>query len=131
VCGALSSEGGESFFQAGGIFYVGGVEGAVDLAVEAGKDFAGANFYVACYVAELELVDAVGPADGAGDLADEGVADGVGLHEELGVDVAGYGKARELEVDILDLLDELVLCGHHEWAVEGAADGEHDGALGA
>lgn len=37
-------EGGEGFFEAGGVFYVGGGEGAVDLAVEAGEDFAGADF---------------------------------------------------------------------------------------
>ncbi len=75
-------------------------------------------------------MDAVDPADGAGDLADEGVANDVGLQVELGVDVAGYGEARGLEGDGLELMLELVLGGHHERAVEGAADGEHDGALG-
>ena len=80
-------EGGEGFFEAGGVFYVGGVQGSVDLAVQAGEDFAWAYFDVVGYVAELELADAVDPADGAGDLADEGVADVVGLDEEASVDV--------------------------------------------
>ncbi len=82
-------------------------------------------------VRELELADAVDPADGAGDLADEGVADVVGLQEEAGVDVGGYGEAGVVEGDGLELVFELALCGHHEGAMEGSADGEHDDALGS
>jgi len=82
-------------------------------------------------VAKLQEVDALHPADGARDLADEGVADGVGLLEELGVDVAGYREAGMVEGDGLELVLELQLGRHHERAVEGATDREHDGALGA
>ncbi len=101
------------------------------MAVEAGEDFAGTDFEVVRDVAELELVNALDPADGAGDLADEGVADGVGLEEGLRVDVADDGEAGVVEVDAVELRGELALGGQHEGAVEGAADGEHDGALGA
>ena len=50
------AEGGEGLFEAGGVFYVGGVEGAVDLAVEAGEDFAGAYFDVVGYARSCEQV---------------------------------------------------------------------------
>ena len=101
------------------------------LVVQAGEDFAGAYFYVVGDVVELELADAVYPADGSGDLADEGVADGVGVLEKGGVYVGGYGETGVVEGDGVELGGELELGGHHEGAVEGAAYGEHDGALGA
>ena len=101
------------------------------MAVEAGEDFAGAYFDVVGNVPEFELVDAFDPADGAGDLADEGVAELVGMQMELRVDVGDNGEAGLVEGDGLELVFELMLGGHHEGAVEGAADGEHDGALGA
>jgi hypothetical protein len=124
------AEGGEGFFEGGGVFYVGGGESAGYLAIEAGEDFAGAYFDVIRDVRELEFADAVYPADGSGDLADEGVADGVWVEEKLGVDVAGYREVRVVKGDGLELMFELNLGGHHERAVEGAADGEHDGSLG-
>ncbi len=124
------AEGGEGFFEAGGVFHVGSGEGSGYLAIEAGEDFAGAYFDVVGDVAELELGNAVDPADGSGDLADEGIADGVGVEEEFGIDVADYGEAGVVEGDGLELRFELDLGGHHQGAVEGAADGEHDGSLG-
>ena len=124
-------EGGEGFFEAGGVFDVGGGEGAVDLAVEAGEDFAGADFDVVGDVVELELADAVDPADGAGDLADEGVADGVGLLvRRRASTLAATGKRGSWKGMDWSGFGELELGGHHEGAVEGGADGEHDGALG-
>ena len=69
-----------TFAVRGGVFDVEGGDGAVfaeDLAVEAGEDFAGAYFdEVGCALGGEEA-DAFDPADGSGDLADEGVADHV------------------------------------------------------
>lgn len=75
-------------------------------------------------------MDALDPADGAGDLADESVAEVVGADVEMGVDVADDGETGVVEGDRGHLLGELELRGHHERAVEGSADGEHHGALG-
>lgn len=121
----------QRFFEAGWVFDIGGGEGAVDLAVEAGEDFAGADFDVMGDAGLMQKPDALNPADGAGDLADEGVADGVGGGEEAGVDVGGDGEGGVVEGDGGEVGGELELRGHHERAVEGSADGEHDGALGS
>ena len=89
----------EGFFQGGGIFYVGGFLGAVDLAHEAGENFAGAYFdEVGCSFGDEEL-DALDPADGAGDLTDEAVGDFGAAMEEAGVDVGGDGEGRVVESD--------------------------------
>ncbi len=125
------SERGEGFFKAGGIFDVGGVEGAVDLAVEAAEDLAGADLDEVGGAGLLEEADALHPADGAGDLADEGVADGGAAGEQEGVDVGGDGEGGVVEGDRLQRAGELLLGGVHEGAVEGRADRKHDGALGA
>ncbi len=127
------SQSGEGFFERGGVFDVegGGWSLPSDLAVEAGEDFAGADFdEVGCALGDEEL-DALDPADGAGDLADEAVA-GVGAAgDEAGVDVGGDGDGGVVEGDGFEVLGEGVLRGLHERAVEGGADLEHDGALGS
>ncbi len=51
---------------------------AEDLAVEAGEDFAGAYLDEVSGALGGEELDALDPADGAGDLADEAVAGVVG-----------------------------------------------------
>jgi hypothetical protein len=124
-------ESGQGFFERGGVFYVEGFLVAIDLAHEAGEDFAWADFdEVSCALGDEEL-DALDPADGAGDLADEAVAGFVGVGEEARVDVAGYGVGWVVEVDCGEVGGEGVLCGLHKGAVEGCADLEHDGALGS
>jgi len=60
---SVSGKRREGFFEGGGVFYVGGFLGAVDLAHEAGEDFAGAYFdEVSCALGDEEL-DAFDPAD--------------------------------------------------------------------
>ena len=134
LCGGLGCEGGEGFFQGGGVFYVEGGDGGVaaeDLAVEAGEDFAGAYFDEVGRGEGGEEVDALDPADGAGDLADEGVA-GVGVAGgEAGVYVGGDGDGGIVEADAFELDHEGLLGGCHEGAMEGCGDAEEDGLLGS
>ena len=108
----------------GGVF-------AEDLAVEAGEDFAGAYFDEVGRALGGQELDALDPADGAGDLADEAVAGVVGFCDESGVDVGGDGDERVLEGEGGEVFGEGVLRGLHEGAVEGCADLKHDGALGS
>ena len=77
---------------------------------------------------ELEALD---PADGFGDLVDESVAGVVGGGDELGGVVGGDGDGGIAEGEVGEVGGELEARGHHEGAVEGRGDGEHDGALGA
>ena len=124
-------EGGEGLLEGVGVFDVGGGGGAVDLTHEAGEDFAGAHLdEVGGAFAEEEL-DALDPADGAGDLADKAVADVGGAGDKAGVDVAGDGVEGVVEGDGFEVGGEAVLGGLHELGVEGGADLEHDGALGS
>ena len=125
---------GEGFFEGGRVFDVEGGDGGVaaeDLAVEAGEDFAGADLDEVSWQLSGEEVDALDPADGAGDLADEGVA-GVGVAGgEAGVDVGGYGDGGVVEGDAFELDHQGFLRGLHEGAMEGCADLQHDGLFGA
>jgi len=127
-CGCKGSEGG---FEAGGVFDVRGGKSFVDLAVEAGEDFAGADFNELSGAGFGEELDALDPADRRGDLADESVADFGAAGEEASVGVGGDGEGGVVEDDGFEGVGEGILRGLHERGVEGAADGEHDGALGA
>ncbi len=130
LCGWVGGESRESFFQGSWVFYVEGGDGGVateDLAVEAGEDFAWAYFDEVSGGLGDEEVDALDPADGAGDLADEGVA-GVGVAGgEAGVYVGGDGDVGIVEVDAFKLDHEGLLGGCHEGAMEGGGDAKEDG----
>ena len=132
--GGWGDEGGERLFQRRGVFYVVGGGGgffAEDLAVEAGEDFAWAYFDVVGDALGGEEVDALDPADGAGDLADEAVA-AVGVAgDEAGVDVDGDRDGGVVEGDGFEFRGEGGLGGGHQGAVEGGGDLQHDGALGS
>ena len=129
-------EGGDSFFEAGFVFDVEGdwlgfdVAGRCrfqDLAGEAGEDFAGAEFDEVGDALGDEELDALDPADGTGDLADEAIADIGAAGEEAGVDVACDGEAGVAEVDPFEGGGELVFGRLHEVAMEGRGDFEQDG----
>ena len=129
--GRLAGEGGQGFFEGGGVFHVEGGLGAVDLAEEAGEDAAGADFYEGRGVFLKEKLDAFHPADGGGDLADEAVAGVGGADDAAGVDVDDDRVGGVLEGEGFEVGGEALLGGLHEGAVEGGRDLEHDGALGA
>ncbi len=91
-------QGGEGFVEGGFVFDVeadGGLDvAAEDLAGEAGEDAAGAELDEVGGAAVDEELEALDPADGGGDLADEAVADVGAAGEEAGVDVARLRGSR-------------------------------------
>jgi hypothetical protein len=72
---SVGSEGGEGFFERGGVFHVEAFLIAVDLTREPGEDLAGACLDEVSGTPGDEELDALDPADGAGDLAYEAVGD--------------------------------------------------------
>jgi hypothetical protein len=119
-------EGGKGFFEGRGVFDVEAGLGAIDLAQEATEHFAGADFDEVCGVLGDERLHGFDPANGCGDLADEGVAQGGGGGFKGGVDVDGDGHAGVGEIEAAEQRGEAVLRGLHEGAVEGRADREHE-----
>ena len=95
---------------------------AVDLAHEAGEHLAGADFDEVGDALGDEELDALDPADGAGDLADEAVAGLGAAGDEAGVDVAGDGELGVVEDEGFEVGGEGLLRGLHEGAMEGGAD---------
>jgi len=94
------------------------------------RTFAGADFDEVDGTLGDEELDALDPADGAGDLADEAVA-GVGLAgDQTGVDVGRRWERGVVEGDAFEVDHEGVLGGLHEGAVEGGAHREHYCAFG-
>ena len=92
-------EGSECGVQARGVFDVGGGKRFVDLTVEAGEDFAGADFNEMRGAGLREELDALDPADRRGDLADESVADFRGAGEKARVGIGGDGEGRVVKGD--------------------------------
>ena len=70
---------------------------AIDLAHEAGEDLAGADLDEVGGALGDEELDALDPADGTGDLADEAVGDVGAVGDEAGVDVGGDGEVGVVE----------------------------------
>src|SRR5271156_2134326 len=117
-------------FQAGGIFDVEDADAAIDLAEQAGQDFAGADFDEDVYAGFDHFVNGIEPADRRSDLADQRVARFIAGDHRLGVDVGDQrkfqrGEARGLQIDF-----EALLRGHHQGAMKRRGYGQNYGALG-
>ena len=65
------------------------------------------------------------------DLADQCIANLGPAAQKASVDIGGDGERRVVEGYGLEGLGEFVLCRLHQLAVEGCADGKHDGAFGS
>jgi len=96
-----------------------------DAVEEAGQDAAGAEFEEKIAPGFIdEILDRLRPADGAGDLILQGLADFIGFPNGRGIDVANDREARGGEGDFLQLLAELEEGGIHEPGVVGTGDVE-------
>ena len=102
-----------------------------DLAGESAEDFAGSDFDEVRDAFREKSSDGLHPLHGAGDLADECFARLLAGGGRLGVNVLDDWELRVVELELTQVLGEAVLRGLHERAMEGRADGKHDGALGA
>jgi hypothetical protein len=100
----------------------------IDLPEQTAEDFAGADFDEVRSARGDQRLHAIHPTNSAGHLADECVLGGCGGGDQAAGHVGGNGDAgigqRQRREDAGDLL----LRWLHQGAVEGRADGEHDGA---
>src|SRR6202035_710275 len=93
----LFGQSGKSLFERGGILDVEGLLVAIDLAHEAGEDFAGAYFNKLGSTVGAEEMDTFHPPDRTRDLTYKTVA-GVGTaYDKPGVDVGGDGDSWVIE----------------------------------
>src|SRR5580700_3754978 len=115
--------------QGGTVFYVEDTNGAIDLAEQAGQDFAGAYFYEDGYAGIDHVAHGFQPADWIGDLADERVAGLFACGDNFGVHVRNQWEFQVVELRGTQVRFEALLRGHHHGAMKGRGNGQDDGTF--
>src|SRR3984957_17980557 len=118
-------------FQAGGIFHVENADATIDLAQQAGQNFAGADFDEDIHAGFDHFVNRIEPTDRRGDLADQRVAGFVAGDDGFGIDIGDQRKFQGGEAHGFQIGFEAFLCRHHQRAVKRRGDGQNHGALSA
>ncbi len=115
--------------QAGGVFDVEDADGAINLAEEAGEDFAGAYFDEDCDAGLDHFADGIEPADRAVTwrMSASRASSPVVMAWASTLVISGNFSA--LNCARAQVRFEALLRGHHQRAMEGRGNRQNDGAL--